>query len=343
MVLDGLDAAAARAALAGATWVSVTMTSPAADLQVLPPRRTAVVVDGPVFAARSSAAWVGGALPLGDDEWVVLDVDPDASGLKLDQHARNLARQYASEANGDPATSAPGTLRSTGFALARRERADQLRSRLQEAEALATDDGTRELMLDDLVRGIRVEVWDDVTKAWHSLHRRLVTVTGQPGSVAVLSDEPDVGFLQLSALNRAPGDVTNGYYLHEVVAGWDGWSLSAPRPGLTIVHVEPPGPTEPPRSVVDTLPDEPIDGAHTVSRVEPRSLPRLRYGMSYSFRVLAVDLAGNSVPHVPSRQQAAGFRRARARSTRPAPTSTGCAPRTCAGTVGASRRRSASA
>ncbi|MEZ0449326.1 hypothetical protein [Cellulomonas sp. ICMP 17802] len=299
VVLDGLDAAAARAALAGATWVSVTLTSPAADLQVLPPRKTGVVVDGQVFAARSSAAWVGGALPLGDDEWVVLDVDPDASGLKLDQHARNLARQYASEANGDPATSAPGTLRSTGFALARRERAAQLRARVQEAEALAVDDGTRELLLDDLVRGIRVEVWDDVTKDWHSLHRRRVTVTGEPGGVPVLTDEPDVGFLQLSALNRAPGDVVNGYYLHEVVAGWDGWSLSAPRPGLTIVHVEPPGPDGATEAVVDTLPDEPIDGAHTVSRVEPLSLPRLRYGTSYSFRVLAVDLAGNSVPQVP--------------------------------------------
>ena len=139
MVLDGLDAPGAQAALAGATWVSVSLASPAADLEVLPPRKTAVVVEGPVFAARSSAAWVGGALPLGEDEWVVLDVDPDASGLKLDQHLRTLGRQYASEANGDPATSAPGTLRSTGFAIARRERAEQVRARLQQAEALGAD------------------------------------------------------------------------------------------------------------------------------------------------------------------------------------------------------------
>ncbi len=299
VVLDGVDAAGARAALAGATWVSVTLTSPAADLEVLPPRRTSVVVDGVVFAAKSSSAWVGGALPLGDDEWVVLDVDPDASGLKLDQHARNLVRQYASEANGDPATSAPGTLRSTGFALARRDRATQLRGRVQEAEQLAADDGMRELLLDDLVRGIRVEVWDDVTEEWHSLHRRRVTVTGEGNPrVTVLNDVPDVGFLQLSALNRAPGDTTNGYYLHEVVAGWDGWSLSAPRPGLTIVHVEPPGPDGVTEAVVDTPPDEPIEGAHTTVRVEPSSLPRLRYGTSYSFRVLGVDLAGNSVPQV---------------------------------------------
>lgn len=299
VVLDGLDAAAARAALNGATWVSVTLTSPAPDLQILSPRKTSVVVNGSVFAARSSDAWVGGALPLGDPEWVVLDVDPDASGLKLDQHTRNLARQYASEANGDPATSAPGTLRSTGFAFARRERAAQLRARVQEAEKLAADDGTRELLLDDLVRGIRVEVWDDVTRAWHSLHQRRITVTGEPGGISVLDDVPDAGFLQLSALNRAPGDESVGYYVHEVVAGWDGWSLSAPRPGLTIVHVEPPGPNGATEVVVDTVPDAPIDGAHTVSRVEPGSLPRLRYGTSYSFRVLAVDLAGNSVPQVP--------------------------------------------
>ncbi|MFC9919601.1 hypothetical protein [Agromyces binzhouensis] len=302
VVLDGMDAAAARAALAGATWVSVAMTSRARDVRVLRPRRTSVVVDGPVFAAQSSSAWVGGALPLGDDEWVVLDLDPDASGLKLDQHARDLPRRYASEANGDAATSAPGTLQSSGFAIARRERAADLRARVQRAEQLGADP-SRDLLLDDLTRGIRVEVWDDVTRQWHSLHRRRVTVTGegQP-RVPVLTDQPDVGFLQSSALNRPPGG-TGDYYVHEVVAGWDGWSLAAPRPGRVIVHVEPGDPDEPTEIVVDEPPDEPIAGAHTTSRVEPASLPRLRYGTSYSFRVLAVDLAGNSVPHVPERRR----------------------------------------
>lgn len=298
VVVGGMDAAAARKILAKATWVSVTLESPHPDLTVLPPRRTSVMVDGASFAARSSREWVGGALPLGEDDWVLLDTDPDASGLKLDQHARNLTRQYASEANGDPATSAPGTLRSTGFALARRDRATQVHESLKTAEALSTDDGTRELLLDDVVRGIRVEVWDDTTKQWHSLHRRRVDVTAAPSGAPVLTDVPDVGFLQLSGLNRAPGDTTAGYYLHEVVAGWDGWSLSAPRPGLTIVHVEPPAPDGSTEVVVEGPPEEPLDGAHITTRVEPGSLPRLRYGTSYSFRILAVDLAGNSVPQV---------------------------------------------
>ncbi|MDQ2783312.1 MAG: hypothetical protein M3Y26_12385 [Actinomycetota bacterium] len=290
------------ALLAGASWVSVTITPPdGTDLTVLPARRTSVSVRRGAFRTVSSPEWIGGALPLGNDDWRILDLDPDASGLKLDQHLRGLVRQYASEANGDPATSAPGTLRSTGFAVARVDRADATRTRVAAAEAIAADDGSRELQYDDLVRGIRVEVWDDVTKAWHSLHRRRVTVTGVGGE-AVLDDAEDVGFLQLSALNRAPGDTTNGYYIHEVVAGWDGWSLSAPRPGKVIVHVEPPGPDGSTEAVVDRGEDANGDasagGIHTRTRVEPGSLPRLRYGTSYSFRILGVDLAGNTVPQV---------------------------------------------
>lgn len=296
VVLDGMNAAQARAALAGAQWISVEVTTPdgAPDLTMLPSRRTAVTVDGELFTARSSSGhWIGGALPLADDDWVVLDLDPDASGLKLDQFTRGLIRQYAGEANGDPGTSAPGTLRSTGFAIARRDRAAWLRKRLETAEAIESQPLDEELEYDDLVRGIRVEVWDGLTRQWHSLHRREVVVTGEPETagadrVDVLKNTPDVGFLQLSALNRAPGDAVNGYYLHEVVAGWDGWTLSAPRPGLTIADIEPPDD-----------PDEPIRGAHITSRVAPGSLPRLRYGTSYAFRALGVDLAGNSVPQAP--------------------------------------------
>ncbi|MEO7449228.1 MAG: hypothetical protein ABI336_13230 [Humibacillus sp.] len=221
----------------------------------------------------------------------MLDLDPDASGLKLDQHLRNLPRRYAVEANRDPETSTPATLRTNGFAIARRNRMDSTRARVASAEGLEA--AARDLLFDDVVRGIRMEVWDDASKEWHSLHERRVTVTGE-GAVPILTDAHDVGFLQLSALNRNPEAAV--YYLHEVVAGWDGWSLSAPRPGKTVVHVQPPGPDGRTEVVVDTPADEPASGIHTRTRVEPGSLPRLRYGTSYSFRLLGVDLAGNSVP-----------------------------------------------
>jgi len=297
LVVDDPDP---HAQLAGATWISIRMTPPeGSGITVLPPRRTSVVVDGDVFSAASSAEWVGGALPLADSTWRVLDLDPDAAGLKLDQHYRGLVRRLAVEANGDPATSAPATLRSSGFAIARVDRAAATRGRVAAAETLAADDGTRELRYDDLVRGIRVEVWDDVTKSWHSLHRRRVTVWGTAGE-AVLEDAEDVGFLQLSALNRNPSIDGGPLYIHEVVAGWDGWGLSVPRPGKVIVHVEPPAADGSTEVVVDNAEDATGDasagGIRVRSRVAPGSLPRLRYGTSYSFRLRGVDLAGNVVP-----------------------------------------------
>jgi hypothetical protein len=296
LIIDDPDPAAL---LAGATWVSISLTAPDdLGLTVPEPRRTAVVVNGDEFRAASSPDWIGGALPLADDAWRVLDLDPDASGLKLDQHLRSLVRRLAAEVNGDPVTAAPATLRSNGFAIARVNRADATRGRVAAAEQLAGDVG-RELLFDDLVRGIRVEVWDDVTGDWHSLHRRLLTVDGVAGE-PVLQGAEDIGFLQLSALNHNPAVPDGALYIHEVVAGWDGWSLSAPRPGKVIVHVEPPGPDGSTEAVVDrgeeATGDATAGSIRTRIEVAPSSLPRLRYGTSYSFRILGVDLAGNTVP-----------------------------------------------
>lgn len=294
-----LDVDDPAAALAGAQWVAVELTVPEeTELTVLPARRTSVTVNGSLFRARSTGEWVDGALPLGDDTWRILDLDPDASGLKLDQHFHSMHRSLASELNGDRTTSAPATLRSSGFGIARVARSEQLCARVAAAEQQHTAGLTDELLYDDLVRGIRVEVWDDISRQWHSLHQRLVTVRGVDGRT-VLHDVPDTGFLQLSALNRNPDNADGPMYVHEVIAGWEGWSLSAPRPGKTIVHVQSPsgGSTE---AVVDDPAtannDDRPDGISVRTRVAPGTLPRLRYGTAYSFRILGVDLAGNSVP-----------------------------------------------
>ena len=297
---------AAAASLANATWVAVRF-QPAAgvDLVRLAPPRTRVTVSGTRFQAVASEAWVDGALPLGEPGYVLLDLDPDASGLKLDQHLRGLPRIMASEVNGDAATSAPATLRSTGFAIARTDRIAATRQRVQRAETLPTeDDGPGvtgpELLYDDLVRGLRMDVWDDRSRGWHSLHERLVSVTvaSEDGGAVVLDGVEDSGFLQLSGLNRVPGPSTNPYYLHEVVAGWDGWSLAAPRPGKVIVH----GP-DGQEGTHDVPPDDPASDVHVSTRVRPGSLPRLRWGTSYAFRILGVDLAGDVVAIQPHRAE----------------------------------------
>jgi len=293
-----------RALLARAKWVSARFTGArGSDVVRLAPPRTFCESDGADhWRAVSSGAWSGGALPLGSpDDYTVLDLDPDASGLKLEQHLRNLPRALATELNGDPADAAPASLRSTGFSIARVHRDRALREQVERAESFqAVDDDGRavgpELTYEDVVRGLRLEVWDDVSRAWHSVHERRVTVTA--GDSKVLTDEPDTGFLQLSGLTR----VGEGepYHLHEVFVGWDGWSLSAPRPGGVIVHNDGSYDTDATEVVLPEQPDNPDAWVRTTSRVEPGTLPWLRYGRRYSFRVRGVDLAGNTSPRPPA-------------------------------------------
>lgn len=306
LVVDvAVDDAADRAALAKAKWVSARFTpAQGADVIRLAPPRTWCESDGDGhWRAVSVGAWSGGALPLGlPQSYTVLDLDPDASGLKLEQHLRNLPRAFATELNGDPVTAAPGSLRSTGFSIAKIDRDQALLAQVEQAQQLQVVDDAAgvvgdNLSYDDVVRGIRLEVWDDASSQWHSVHHRRVDVTA--GGRDVLTDTVDVGFLQLTGLTKAPGEA-NPYHLHEVFVGWDGWSLSAPRPGKVIVHGDGVNGPAGEELVLDAPPDDPAGHVHIHSRIEPGTLPWLRYGRRYSFRVRGVDLAGNSVPRPPA-------------------------------------------
>ena len=77
----------------------------------------------------------------------------------------------------------------------------------------------------------------------------------------------------------------------EELFGIDGWSMAAPRPGPKVVAEEAGGPTVAP---VDPGP-APGYPLTIQNRAEPGTLPRLRYGSTYSFQARAVDLAGNSI------------------------------------------------
>ncbi|GAB2599263.1 hypothetical protein [Pseudactinotalea suaedae] len=282
-------------ALATATWVSVTFVPGAQDEgafeKVEPPRTQVHVVEGS-WQAVASAEWSGGRLKLGDpDRYQVLSLDPDATGLATEQNLRNAIGEIASELNGDKANGAPTSLRSTGFSLARLDRVDASRDRVQTAEGLSAASTPLSLTYDQIVRGVRLQVREGAQGPWRSVHRRLVDVL-TPDRTTVLEGVPDAGFLPLTSLSRSGTADPDPYYLHEVFAGWDGWSLSAPRPGKVVVHGE-----DGEEQLLDE-PPVPADGeplARIRSRVEPGTLPRLRYGTSYSFRVQGVDLAGNEV------------------------------------------------
>lgn len=285
------------ALLAGLTEISAQITIAGLANPVPAQPRISCEVSGNSFTAVSSTGdYAHGLLRIGDEQtFVVLDLDPDASALKLEQYVRTLPGMAAAETNGDKVTAAPATLRGTGYSIARVDRADKMRDRLTGAPAtdaqVMAGKGPA-LHLEDVARGIRLEVWDSVSKLWHSLHRRRLTVE-VVGAGIVLDDAPDSGFLQGASLTKADGVPNAPLNAHEVLAGWDGWSLSAPRPGMTVVQdggeekVVPP-PATPPTNA------NPVASTTTV---ESGTLPRLRYGRSYAFRAFAVDLAGNSSPH----------------------------------------------
>jgi hypothetical protein len=260
------------------------------------PRTACEVVGSGFYSVAAGADYTQGLLRIGDEKtFTVLDLDPDASALKLEQYVRTLPRLAALEANGDAVTSAPSTLRATGFAVARVDRAQALHDRLDGAAgkdaALVSGFGAA-LHTEDVTRGVRVEVWDDVSGIWHSLHRRRLDVEVE-GAGEVLHDEPDTGFLQGASLTRTDGVPDAPANAHEVLAGWDGWSLSASRPGKVVVNE---GGEEHVVDAPDVDPD-PVNPVASTTRVRPGTLPRLRYGRRYAFRAWTADLAGNSSPH----------------------------------------------
>ncbi|MEZ5289678.1 MAG: hypothetical protein R2745_01205 [Vicinamibacterales bacterium] len=303
--------------LAGAAWIQAGLVMRGAQAPQTVSPRTSCQVVGQTFTVRSATDdYDLGMLCLGDESrFVVLDLDPDATALKLEQYARQMPRIVAAADNGDAMTTAPSTLRATGFAVARVDRAAQLHDRLDGAasrDAALLAGTAAPLRQEEISRGVRLEVWDDVSGQWHSLHRRRLSVD-IAGVGRVLDAVPDTGFLQGAALTSSDQAPDGPKYAHEVLAGWDGWSLSAPRPGKVVVHD---GGDE---RVLDAPPPDPapVNPVASTTEVAPGTLPRLRYGRRYAFRAYAVDLAGNSRPHTVGGPDPGGAPRAEAPDAAP--------------------------
>ncbi len=264
--------------------------------EYLSPETVCTTAGSRFLAVAQTDKWRAGRLGLGDPaRYRVMDLDPDAAGLALEQLLRSVIRALATEMNGDRASFAPPALRATGFTLAELGRPDDLRRRVTAAEQLepivevpGTPQQRHQFRYEELLRGTRVEVWDDVTRMWHNLHERRVTAAFD--NQQIVADLRDLGYLQNPPMSRTPGSDAHPYYVHEVLAGWDGWSLSAPRPGLQVRH-DGNGAEE-----ITAEPETQANGLRVQSTAEPKSLPALRFGRRYAFRIAGVDLAGNSVP-----------------------------------------------
>ncbi len=200
----------------------------------------------------------------------------------------------------DPEATVP-SLRSGGFSLYADNRGLQLLASLQDTKKFndALNNQPRPFFAEDLVRGYRLDVWDSRTGQWHSLHRRKAKykVGDLPFTPPV---EPEEGFVQLAATQPPPGaqPETNDLYLHEAIARWVGWSLSAPRPGKHLSRYANAADAIPrddePEKFAEDQPETPFK-VTAQYRVAKNSLPELRFGRRYRFRARVVDLAGNSL------------------------------------------------
>jgi hypothetical protein len=276
------------AALRAATWIAADLVVGGVHARAV---RVAVERRGDaLYAAPSTKDWVRGRLALGDTHaFSALAADADGNALKLDNVVWSIPRILAAEANGDPVDAATPALRTNGFAIARRDRSGQVSGRIERNDAIAAavKSGDQPLLhAEDVTRGVRLEVWDDGSRAWRSVHERIVDYADDEGRLG--ETVVDSGFAKGAAVDTH-GSATD-VYLHESIVGWDGWSLSAPRPGARTRR-------EDGAEKVDTA-EEALPGFLRVhARVRPGTLPRLRYGVKYAFRAWAVDLAGNSPPH----------------------------------------------
>jgi hypothetical protein len=277
---------------------------------------TAYTRGAATFAAAPAAApggtvqagdILGGFLALTAADYQLVGVDLDGAMLK----ALALADSLANAGDFALAEGLLPALRSSGISLLADHRAQQVQQAIQANQALnATLSGQQvpPLTARDLTRGYRLDVFSDLTGTWYSLHRRDATYRLGGGSVVITTDDEE-GFTQLAVMQPAddpsrPVDTAAeqagipqpgaDLYVNERIARWNGWSLSARRPGTSLNRS--PDPTR----ALDPDPtmDQPVTtfDMTTSFAVHPGTLPTLRFGARYRMRARAVDLAGQGVP-----------------------------------------------
>lgn len=231
----------------------------------------------------------------------VVQVDVDSVAVKTLNYTRSIAGRYTKTIDTkDQNTDAePPSIRGTGLQLIRVNRGLKLAKMLvRSAQNWNRIVSNTEVTLyaDDLLRGYRLDVYDETASAWQSLMRRnakysfpLATGDLKSKGIHVLDEE---GVLTMGATRPVESDdelSQQQLYAHETVAQWEGWSLVVPPIGQHIGtedELAPPGSKQSP----------PIDFEYQVETdvaIVPGSLPRLRFGRKYRMRARTVDIAGN--------------------------------------------------
>jgi len=252
--------------------------------------RTAYVLTADSFLAAprpTESDIQNGMLKLSSDDFKVINVDVDSAVGRTTSFANNLVAMLSDKQRSMEPTGLP-TLRTTGLSVIRNGRGAKMAAQVSAAFVMYAAGATKPLYADDVMRGIRVDVWDSKTSKWHSLCQRRGEYTFVETGKKVQAE--DEGFVS-SAVTKPPADKPDdpAMRMHQALFQWSGWSLCAPRPGNTIKTDDSVG-----------LPEKKVDNTFrlkTEFHAKPGSLPKLRFGTVYRLRARVVDLAGNSLAY----------------------------------------------
>ncbi len=227
-------------------------------------------------------------LELRSDKFGVVQVDVDGAAIKAMNFASQLAQATQLKTEDTPTVASVPSLRSGGLSIVRTGRAAALGNKFRDALALNTDATTNAVRLfaEDILRGFRVDVREMTNGArgqWFSLCRRNAVhdFTDVHRTVAFSDVE---GTASMGVMQK-PQTLGDDFLLHESMFRWAGWSLCVPPPLASV----PPDETK-----VLATGSKPPFGLKSAFTLVADSLPSLRFGRVYQFRVRTVDLAGNS-------------------------------------------------
>ncbi|MDD5578056.1 MAG: hypothetical protein PHY16_02095 [Methylobacter sp.] len=198
----------------------------------------------------------------------------------------------------DPQATLP-SLRSGGLSLYADDRGEKLlrsfqRSKNFQDAANGQQPLPDQLYAEDLIHGYRLDIWDSHTNQWHSLHRRDAVYNIEDQKLTTNDEE---GFTQLAAAQPAPNPdnpPAKDMYVHEAMARWAGWSLSAPFPGKVLSSDPDPEKALDQPDTDQNTPATPFKMT-THFKAVGGSLPGLRFGRRYRVRARVVDICGNSL------------------------------------------------
>ena len=159
--------------------------------------------------------------------------------------------------------------------------------------------------VEDISKGVRVDIYDETQKRWFPLCARSAPdAYGAPGAAAgyvlgkgsskvtVPVPSGDEGYVSTVVTGDSTPNGSTDMYLQETLFRWTGWSLIGSRPGKTLGE-------SPDLPVTDQPGNPPAPNSDFPVQIDyvptPGTLPLLRFGRTYRARARVADIGGGGV------------------------------------------------